>query len=267
MCITIILVAAETIPADVRDEYADWCWTPAWTFDGRVTVWRLTRDDATHYLKVGTADASFPVTLEATKLRWAASRVRVPHVVAAGTSDGLDWMVTKALAGVDATQHPWRSEPARLVPVFARGLRRFHDSLRVSDCPFRLTLDDALLVCRQRIDEGVTTIDSIHDEYKPLGVEGAFAELVRLRPTTENLVVCHGDYCFPNVLLEDGEVTGYLDLGELAVADRWLDVAIGMWSTTWNVGPGYEQLFLEHYGADADDDRLHFNRLLYALIS
>lgn len=41
--------------------------------------------------------------------------------------------------------------------------------------------------------------------------------LEELKPTGEDLVVCHGDHCFPNVVIE-GEVTAYLDLGELAVA-------------------------------------------------
>ncbi len=65
-------------------------------------------------------------------------------------------------------------------------------------------------------------------------------------------MVCHGDYCFPNVLIEDGSVTGYLDLGELAVADRWWDLAVGSWSTAWNIGPGWEEVFLDSYGVVPD---------------
>jgi len=56
-------------------------------------------------------------------------------------------------------------------------------------------------------------------------------------------VVCHGDSCPPNVLLEEGRATGYVDLGELGVADRWWDVAVGGWSVAWNFGPELEPLF------------------------
>jgi len=51
------------------------------------------------------------------------------------------------------------------------------------------------------------------------------------------------------VLITDGRVTGYLDLGELGLADRWWDIAIGGWSTTWNVDPKWEPLFyvFRHY--------------------
>ena len=99
-------------------------------------------------------------------------------------------------------------------------------------------------------------------------MNAALERLESLRPQSEDLVVCHGDYCFPNILLDDaGAVTGYVDLGELAIADRWWDVTLGAWSTTWNVGPGYEDLFYDSYGIEPDADRIAFYRLLYDLAS
>ena len=96
----------------------------------------------------------------------------------------------------------------------------------------------------------------------------AVAELERLVPATEDLVVCHGDPCFPNFLLDDaGVVTGYVDLGELGVADRAFDLAVGSWSCDWNVGPGYEDTFYDAYGEKPDADRVRFYRLLYMLAS
>lgn len=80
-------------------------------------------------------------------------------------------------------------------------------------------------------------------------------------------MLCHGDYCFPNVLIEDQRVVGYLDLGEVGVADRWWDLAVATWSTTWNVGPGWEELFLESYGIQPDQERMAYYRLLYDLAS
>lgn len=85
--------------------------------------------------------------------------------------------------------------------------------------------------------------------------------------TIAHLVVCHGDYCPPNVLLTDGRVSGYVDLGELGVADRWWDIAIGGWSTGWNFGAEFEDLFYDSYGIEPDRDRIAFYRLLYDLVS
>lgn len=95
----------------------------------------------------------------------------------------------------------------------------------------------------------------------------ALAELERLRPAVEDLVVCHGDYCPPNVLIAGARITGFVDVGELGVADRWWDLAVGSWSITWNLGPGWEELFLHAYGVDRDRGRVAFFRLLYDLVS
>ncbi|MGH9033456.1 MAG: phosphotransferase, partial [Acidimicrobiia bacterium] len=101
-----------------------------------------------------------------------------------------------------------------------------------------------------------------------LGVDAAIEQLEALAPVDEDLVVCHGDYCLPNVMLDDeGRVVGYLDLGELGVADRWWDIAVGSWSATWNLGPGLEDLFMSSYGATPDTQRIAFYRLLYDLAS
>jgi kanamycin kinase len=40
-----------------------------------------------------------------------------------------------------------------------------------------------------------------------------------------------------------------------------------MRSITWNLGPGYEDLFFEEYGVEKDSERLEFYRLLYDLVS
>lgn len=68
-------------------------------------------------------------------------------------------------------------------------------------------------------------------------------------PTTDRLVVCHGDPCAPNTLLhEDGTWSGHVDMGTLGIADRWADLAVATWSTEWNYGPGWEGALLDAYG-------------------
>ena len=114
---------------------------------------------------------------------------------------------------------------------------------------------------------GSSALSDLHPEFRHLSYAAALAELDRLRPDTEDLVVCHGDYCLPNVMISGGEVTGFVDLGELCVADRWRDLAVATWSVTWNLGPGFEDLFLDSYGIERDQQAETFYRLLYDLES
>jgi kanamycin kinase len=85
-------------------------------------------------------------------------------------------------------------------------------------------------------------------------------------PPVEGLVVCHGDACAPNTLLdEDGNCSGHVDLGSPGVGDRWADLAVATWSTEWNYGPGWENVLLRAYGVDPDPERIAYYRLLWDL--
>ena len=45
----------------------------------------------------------------------------------------------------------------------------------------------------------------------------------------------HGDFCLPNVFFADGKVSGFIDLGDAGIADRWYDIALGYRSLKHNV--------------------------------
>ena len=80
----------------------------------------------------------------------------------------------------------------------------------------------------------------------------------------EDLVVCHGDACNPNFILDaDGASLGYVDLGLCGVADRWADLAPALISLGWNYGPGWEPAFLAGYGIDLDADKLSYYTRLW----
>jgi kanamycin kinase len=256
-------------PEPIRVRYAGWRWSVASEWADQA-AWRLEAPSGpqVHFLKA-TQVGHFPTALdEVERLRWAQPYLPVPEIIDSGSDETVDWLLTDALTGTDATKHSWLAEPARLVPVLGRGLAAFHAAAPVSSCPFDFTVPAAMEHVRARIRDGVAQATDLHPEYQHLTLEQAIEELERLTPAREDLVVCHGDYCFPNVLLDDdGAITGYLDIGELAVADRWYDIAVGAWSVTWNIGPGWEDLFYESYGVRPDPDRITFSRLLYDLAS
>jgi len=158
-------------------------------------------------------------------------------------------------------------DPPMLVPVLAKGLRTFHDA-PTENCPFDFCLGQALEHVRARVEEGlIDPVLDFHPEHQQFTIQAALKELETTAPSTEDVVLCHGDYCFPNVLIYQGQVKGYVDLGELGLADRWWDLAVATWSVTWNIGPGWEDLFLDAYGIEPDQERIKYYRLLYDLTS
>lgn len=82
--------------------------------------------------------------------------------------------------------------------------------------------------------------------------------------TLTRLVVCHGDACMPNTLLDDaGRPLAHVDLAALGTADRWADIAVASMSTEWNFGPGWADVLIEAYGIAPDRERLEYYRRLW----
>ncbi|MGN6361492.1 MAG: APH(3') family aminoglycoside O-phosphotransferase [Thermomicrobiales bacterium] len=245
---------------------ADWETTVAWSHIADVTTWRLrSPGGAARYLKVARLGWEQSLTAEHERLVWAAGRLPVPPVLAYGRDGEREWLLTAGLAGANATDDGLRADPTRLVALLAAGLRQFH-TVSVDDCPFDSRLDVMVESARQRVTAGLVDAQrDLHRDHGDITPEQALDRLEQLRPQQEDLVVCHGDYCLPNVLIQDGRVSGYVDLGQLGVADRWADLATATWSVTWNLGPGWEDLFLDTYGVQRDAAKLAFYRLLYDL--
>lgn len=85
-------------------------------------------------------------------------------------------------------------------------------------------------------------------------------------PAPDLLVVCHGDPCVPNTLIDDaGRFAGHVDLARLGVADRWADLAIATYSIGWdiNFGRSYDDLFFDAYGIRPDPERIAAYRRLW----
>ncbi|MEL6671180.1 MAG: phosphotransferase [Bacteroidota bacterium] len=71
-------------------------------------------------------------------------------------------------------------------------------------------------------------------------------------------VLVHGDACLPNFIYKDGELSGYIDLGDMQVADKHVDLAAAVWSLQYNLGKGYGLAFLKAYGVkDATEKLVH----------
>lgn len=69
-------------------------------------------------------------------------------------------------------------------------------------------------------------------------------------------VLVHGDACLPNFIFQDDNFSGYIDLGDLMVANPKVDFSAAIWSLQYNLGAGYGRMFLEKYGVKNVTDEL-----------
>jgi kanamycin kinase len=200
---------------------------------------------------------------ERERLAWARAYVAVPEVLEHGADDEGAWMVTRTMAGASAVDARWLARPAEAVAAIGAGLRAFHDALPVAACPFSWSADDRLADVARRAAS--IRPERWHPSHRHLDVPRA-REMLAEPPPVDRLVVCHGDTCAPNTLIaDDGACNGHVDVGALGVADRWADLAVATFSTTWNYGDGWERALLDAYGIAPDEERTAYYRLLWDL--
>jgi kanamycin kinase len=68
----------------------------------------------------------------------------------------------------------------------------------------------------------------------------------------------HGDYCLPNIILNDWSFSGFIDLDSGGVGDRHLDIFWGIWTLFFNLKTDkYRERFIDAYGREnVDEERL-----------
>jgi aminoglycoside phosphotransferase len=118
-----------------------------------------------------------------------------------------------------------------LVSLLAKALRYFRDHAPVSNCPFDFRFETSLEHVSKRVQLGLIQQEKhFQPEFQHLSLDEALSFLQEQQPSSTKEVVCHGDYCVPNILFDHNRLNGFVDLDELGVADVWWDLATATWS-------------------------------------
>ncbi len=171
--------------------------------------------DRGYYVKMG-AKGSLATESEIVKLFY---RSGMGVELVTYISDEKDYMVTKPAVGEDATHH--LDNPEKLCEVLAEAMKFLHsrpiDGAPVSPCM---------------------------DTYAKAGK----AELMKQD------TFIHGDFCLPNIMLDNGKFSTFIDVGLAGVGDKHIDIYWVLWSLNFNLGTDqYTDYFLDLYGRENVD--------------
>jgi kanamycin kinase len=170
--------------------------------------------------------------------------------------DGYDWMLTRAARGEDCTHSDYLSDPKRLARLLGEELRRLH-----SVDPFASPIQNRLEVYNNTVIENYKKkqfdLSYLTDSQKHLDIDGAFGYYSENAKRLKSDTLIHGDYCLPNVLLDEWRLSAFIDLGNSGVGDRHIDIFWGAWTLKFNLGTDeYREDFLSAYGKDVIDESL-----------
>ncbi|WP_167978970.1 aminoglycoside 3'-phosphotransferase [Lentzea indica] len=154
---------------------------------------------------------------ERDRLLWLGEHFEVPSIKAFVD----DWLVLEdagapSLAAVD---------PVLAGTVMGTVLRSLH-ALPVASCPFDARVPVMLEKARRNVEAGLVDPDDFDDDNRGATPSELLERLVRSAPQDEDLVVAHGDFCPPNVLLRPDGSTVLIDVSRLGVSDRHRDIAL-----------------------------------------
>lgn len=216
------------------------------------------------FLKIAPHHGLTTLADDAARLAWLASRLPTPEVLAYCEVAHSCYLLTSVIPGVDCATLAEQegTDIAQLVRLLAVGLRQIH-AVPASDCPFDCRLSREIERVRVRLDQGLLDEQRFGGRWQGRTVDDLFAELLATTPVDEDLVLTHGDYCLPNILLAENRVSGFVDLGRAGVGDRYRDLALARRSLIRNCGAAWVPLFFTEYGLPQPDEaKLTFYELL-----
>ncbi|MBA3764546.1 MAG: aminoglycoside 3'-phosphotransferase [Actinobacteria bacterium] len=178
--------------------------------------------------------------LERVRLEWLTGRHPAPRVLGCGQDEDAQWLITESLPGESAVGDKWRARRPEAIRAIATGLRAIHS----------------------------VPIENFSSAWVSEVWVGRTPESIGPRPPVHDVVLVHGDACAPNTLISpEGEWTGNVDFGDLAVGDRWADLAVASLSLDWNFGEGHQDELFDAYGIEPDEQRIRYYRALWHLES
>ena len=162
-------------------------------------------------------------------MRWLEGKIPAPKVICYETDGEYQYLLMTRVKGMMACDEYFMEHPKELFKLLTEALHMLW-SVDISGCPSIRDLDADLKEAKFRIENNL--VDVSDAEPTTFGEGGMFENpeelyqwLVDNQPDFEP-VLSHGDFCLPNILFENGKISGFIDVGDAGVGDKWKDIAL-----------------------------------------
>lgn len=160
-----------------------------------------------------------------------------------------DWLLTRRIPGEDCIYPPYREDERWLCDTLAELLRRLHDT-DPTGCPVNRTAE-YVASAQENYRLGNYDQTQFPDNWGYACAEDAWRVVCEAAPILQNNILLHGDYCLPNIILNNKTFSGFIDLGNGGLGDRHIDIFWGIWSLGFNLKTDrWKDRFLDVYGRD-----------------
>ena len=164
-----------------------------------------------------------------------------------------DWFITAKVRGEDCTHKLYLDDPKRLVDTLALKLRELHEE-DYTDCPIRDRMKEYIRTVERNYKSGNYDKSQFPDSFGYRTAEEAYAIFSEGKDALISDTLIHGDYCLPNIMLDNWKFSAFIDLGAGGVGNRHVDLFWGTWTLWFNLKTNsYKERFFDVYGRDKID--------------
>lgn len=241
------------IPEELTHRFPDDRWRGVEGGCSGALLFRATSD--AEHLKVARRDTwgGDYLAREISKLRWLERRIPVPEVLETGSVGEWIFLRDTSLRGVVACDPSLVARRPEKVRLLAKGLRTIH-ALPIGECPFDERIAVQINRLRSALDKPLGTIFKMDTSDQKAAAKRSFEKVMSMSRPEEQPVFTHGDYCEPNVFIDGEHISGFVDLGDAGIADRYQDLAQMVRSLRRNGDGELVQLFFDEYGLKPVDE-------------
>jgi len=170
-------------------------------------------------------------------------------------SDEYDWMLSEKVQGDDCVASKYLDNPKRLCYTIGERLAVLH-SMDFTDCPIQNHTELFLASAKENMQKGMfDKRKAEHWGYK--SPDEAWSVVESNSHLLKANTLLHGDYCLPNIILNDWQFSGFIDLDNSGVGERHIDLYWGSWTLLFNFKTDkYRDRFFDAYGRDMIDEEL-----------
>lgn len=175
------------------------------------------------------------------RMLWLQGRLPVPEILCREVEEDKSYLLMSRMPGEMACSDKYFHEPEELVRLLAEGLQMLWH-LDIHGCPFLNDTQNKLRLAEIQVKNGWCDLENAEPgTYGEDGFQGPeeLLEWLKTHQPEEELVFSHGDFCLPNLFFDNGRVSGFIDLGNCGMADKYQDIALCYRSLKHNLNGKY----------------------------
>ncbi len=195
---------------------------------------------------------SFENDNEVKLMKWLRDKVPSPEVICHIKENGTDYLLMSKIEGKMSCDKEYMRNPKKLMDILAESMKMLW-SVDISDCPVNMNLDAKLKMAEYNVKNNLVDVENTQPgTFGANGFENPekLLEWLKNNRPDEDVVLSHGDFCLPNILIENGTLSGFIDIGRMGISDRWNDIAICYRSLNDNYIGKYSTEKYDNFNAD-----------------